>query len=149
MPGEHAAHAARGGLERRHRQPRAATPGWQRLSVLLPRREVAAETPDANHQPRCWLLQLPRLHARGRGRTRSSPSAFVKKTRPEITILTDPVPAGRRLFAERARQFARWARDRVFPPPPYVDRRYRGHFAVTRSAVEGLAKIGVAATYNP
>lgn len=69
--------------------------------------------------------------------------------RPRLTILTDVVPHGRWGPAELAIRASRLVRDSVKPRPAYVDRRYRGHFAVTRSAVEGLGKIGVHATYNP
>ena len=37
----------------------------------------------------------------------------------------------------------------VAPLPHYMRSEYRGHFAVTRSLVEGLRKIGVHASYNP
>lgn len=48
-----------------------------------------------------------------------------------------------------ARAVARRIRNVISPPPRYFMRQYRGHFAVTRSLVEGLEKIGVAANYNP
>ena len=69
--------------------------------------------------------------------------------RPQITILTDPVLCGRHLLEEPARHLARTVRDFVRPPPQYRRSKYRGHFAVTRSMVEGLKKIGVFSTHNP
>jgi hypothetical protein len=69
--------------------------------------------------------------------------------RERLTILTDPVPAGAGAIGEWARRGLRWTRDRVHPPPDYHHRSYRGHFAVTRSAVEGMKAIGVDAAYNP
>ena len=70
--------------------------------------------------------------------------------RPELTILTDPVPYGRHFFVEPAKQIARRVRNIVSPRPRYKRSvKYRGHFAVTRSMVEGLQKIGVRSNYNP
>jgi hypothetical protein len=40
-------------------------------------------------------------------------------------------------------------RDRLAPPAAFKRSRYRGHFAVTRSLVEGLKKLDVNAAYNP
>jgi len=69
--------------------------------------------------------------------------------RPELTILTDPVPYGRHFFVEPAKQMARRIRNFISPRPPYVRSKYRGHFAVTRTIVQGLQKIGVHSNYNP
>jgi hypothetical protein len=69
--------------------------------------------------------------------------------RPELTILTDPVPYGRHFFVEPAKQMARRIRNLISPRPLYTRSKYRGHFAVTRSMVEGLQKIGVRSNYNP
>jgi hypothetical protein len=66
-----------------------------------------------------------------------------------VTILTDPVPIGRYWLTERLRRAVRAQRDRLTPPPAFTRSNYRGHFAVTRSLVEGLKKLGVGATYNP
>lgn len=67
-----------------------------------------------------------------------------------LTVLTDPVPAGRYRIPEMARHAGRLLRDRINKP---MARRngidYRGHFAVTRSLVEGLAKAGLPHVYNP
>ena len=62
--------------------------------------------------------------------------------RPCITVLTDPVPVGRYFFGEKARSVVRRLRDMVSPRPTFLRSRYRGHFGVTRSLVEGLQKIG-------
>jgi len=64
-----------------------------------------------------------------------------------LTVLTDPVPAGS--LVERLRRTARAVREGVDTRPAFARSPYRGHFAVTRSLVEGLAKIGVPAAYNP
>ena len=69
--------------------------------------------------------------------------------RPDISILTDPVPVGRYSLSEPAKQFARRIRDLISPRPQHTRSKYRGHFAVTRSMVEGLQKIGVRSNYNP
>lgn len=52
-------------------------------------------------------------------------------------------------MSERLRRVYRTRRDRITPPPAFTSSKYRGHFAVTRSLVEGLMKIKVPATYNP
>lgn len=70
-------------------------------------------------------------------------------SKPNITVLTDPVPVGRYFIGEKTRSTARHLRDWLVPPPAYLRSRYRGHFAVTRSLVEGLQKIGVRFTFNP
>jgi hypothetical protein len=69
--------------------------------------------------------------------------------RPQITILTDPVPSGRYFFIEPAKSLVRRVRDQFKPRAPYMKSKYRGHFAVVRSMVEGLQKIGVRSNYNP
>lgn len=69
--------------------------------------------------------------------------------KPNLTILTDPVPDGREFFGEHARRFARRIKY-VLQERPYSSHpKYRGHFAVTRSLVEGLKKIGASFNYNP
>lgn len=60
------------------------------------------------------------------------------------------MPWGRDLFYEGARRIARGIRDYVQSHPQYYNHpKYRGHFAVTRSAVEGLQSIGASFNYNP
>lgn len=71
-------------------------------------------------------------------------------TRPKITVLTDPIPWGRELFHEGAKRIVRWVRDTIRPNRHYSNHPlYRGHFAVTRSLVEGLKKINASFNYNP
>jgi len=67
----------------------------------------------------------------------------------QLTVLTDPVADVRRALPIAARAAARRVRNALRPPPPYFSKKYRGHFAVTRSLVEGLEKIGARANYNP
>lgn len=67
----------------------------------------------------------------------------------QLTILTDPVPQGTYWFTERIKGVARRVRNTIRPRPIYMRSFYRGHFAVTRSLVEGLYKIGANANYNP
>lgn len=66
-----------------------------------------------------------------------------------LTVLTDPVPTGRYAISEPLKKVARQLRSVFRPPRPFTRSAYRGHFAVTRSLVEGLAKIGVNANYAP
>jgi hypothetical protein len=71
-------------------------------------------------------------------------------TRPKCTVLTDPMPWGKELIHEGARRIVRWIRDAIRPNRKYSNHpKYRGHFAVTRSLVEGLQKIGASFNYNP
>lgn len=69
---------------------------------------------------------------------------------PKVTILTDPMPWGSELLHEGVRRIARWLRDALRPKRKYFSHPiYRGHFAVTRSLVEGLHKINATFNYNP
>lgn len=71
-------------------------------------------------------------------------------TIPKITILTDPMPWGRELLHEGTRRIARSVRDAFRTNQKYFNHpQYRGHFAVTRSLVEGLLKINASFNYNP
>lgn len=67
----------------------------------------------------------------------------------KLTILTDPVPAGLHFITEPLKHVARSLRDKLAPRPHFMRSAYRGHFAVTRSLVEGLRKIGFPFNYNP
>lgn len=67
----------------------------------------------------------------------------------QLTILTDPVPNGVLHVSEKIKQAARNLRDVCLPPPSFSRSPYRGHFAVTRSLVEGLRKCGCSFNYNP
>ena len=70
--------------------------------------------------------------------------------KPVLTVLTDPIPVGRFRLKETLKRVGRPLRDRVKPRPVWLrGASYRGHFAVTRSLVEGLRKIGASANYNP
>lgn len=70
--------------------------------------------------------------------------------RPALTVLTDPIPVGGFRLKETLKRVGRPVRDLIKPRPAfYRTVPYRGHFAVTRSLVEGLRKIGASANYNP
>jgi hypothetical protein len=69
--------------------------------------------------------------------------------RPQISIMTSPIPIGRYSIKEPLKKCVRLARDAIFKKPAYLKSQYGGHPAVTRSVVEGLQKIGVRMTYNP
>jgi hypothetical protein len=67
-----------------------------------------------------------------------------------LTILTDPVPLGVHAIPEKGRRLLRSIRDCIDPPRAHRNGiNYRGHFAVTRSLIEGLAKVGLPHAYNP
>ena len=69
---------------------------------------------------------------------------------PKLTILTDPMPWGREFLHEGSRRIARVVRDALRPNRQYFYHpKYRGHFAVTRSLVEGLRNTGASFNYNP
>lgn len=65
-----------------------------------------------------------------------------------ITVLTDPLPIGSLFISELSRHIYRKGRDLV-KPPKYNYGFYRGHYAVTRSLIEGLKKNGLPYNYNP
>lgn len=69
--------------------------------------------------------------------------------RPALTVLTDPIATGRFIVRESFKRLLRPLRRFVAPPPAHARSVYRGHFAVTRSVVEGLRSAGVNANYNP
>jgi len=67
-----------------------------------------------------------------------------------LVILTDPIPRGRSFFIENAKTILRFVRGILIKPEPKLrNSKYRGHFAVTRSLVEGLKKINVEYALNP
>ena len=71
-------------------------------------------------------------------------------SRPKLTILTDPLPWGGDFLYEGLRRVARFVRGIIFSKRSYFNHPiYRGHFAVTRSLIEGLHKIGADFNYNP
>lgn len=68
----------------------------------------------------------------------------------EVTVLTNPLPWGCEFLDEFARRIARWGRGRLCSSRQFFNHpKYRGHFAVTRSLVEGLQSIGASFNYNP
>jgi hypothetical protein len=69
--------------------------------------------------------------------------------KPQISVLTDPIPIGRYYFSEALKHVARRVRNAIKPLPEFLRSPYRGHFAVTRSLVEGLRQAQVPSTYNP
>lgn len=69
---------------------------------------------------------------------------------PDVTILTDPIFWGTNVTEEAARCAARFVRKFFQVAPDFLnDTKYRGHFAVTRSLVDGCKDIGVSFNYNP
>jgi hypothetical protein len=68
---------------------------------------------------------------------------------PLLTVLTDPVPFGIYFPIETTKRLLRKIKRKLKPLPHYMVSSYRGHPAVTRSLVEGLAKIHASANYNP
>jgi hypothetical protein len=67
--------------------------------------------------------------------------------RPFLTVLTTPIPSGRRRLYLRARRLARRFLKPDVPLPKVSP--YPGHFAVVRSAVEGLRAIGADFNHDP
>lgn len=65
-----------------------------------------------------------------------------------ITILTDPIPVGWWRLIEFCKKKVRSVRYKI-KPPIYNYGEYRGHYAVTRSLVEGLGKLKLPFNYNP
>lgn len=77
-------------------------------------------------------------------------TALKKSNVKKISVLVDPIPHGRWFISEVIRKSARMLRDWLRPPRKfYLRSRYRGHFAVTRSLVEGLQKLGLPYNYDP
>jgi hypothetical protein len=71
--------------------------------------------------------------------------------RPAITVLTDPIPGSLRYPNEALHRIVRSLADvsHLRRKSPLGDRRYRGHFAVTRGLLQGFDKIGIHYSYNP
>jgi hypothetical protein len=67
--------------------------------------------------------------------------------RPFLTVLTTPIPSDRRRLYLRARRLARRFVKPDVPLPKVSP--YPGHFAVVRSAVEGLRAIGADFNHDP
>ena len=73
-----------------------------------------------------------------------------KMIKSKLTVLTDPIPWGGDFLYESTRRIARRVRDAFHLKQQYFNHPiYRGHFAVTRSLVEGLQAIGASFNYNP
>src|ERR1035437_6354974 len=76
-----------------------------------------------------------------------------RPTNIEISVVTDPIPCGSYRLTEGLKSRLRTARNAgrsLFGRGgPHVSSPFRGHSAVTRSLVQGLAKLNVAHTYNP
>ena len=73
----------------------------------------------------------------------------MKDNRPILTILTDPIPDEAYSIYMFIKKTAIILRDLLKPKPVYLRSKYRGHFAVTRSLVEGLQKANIRFNYNP
>jgi hypothetical protein len=67
----------------------------------------------------------------------------------KLTVLTDPLPIGLNFLPETIRRIARVLKYSVMKRSFVSHPRFRGHFAVTRSLIEGLDKIGADFNYNP
>lgn len=67
----------------------------------------------------------------------------------KLTILTDPLPVSRDFFTETSLRFARWLKYKIKKRTFSSHPRFRGHFAVTRSLVEGLYKAELDFNYSP
>lgn len=65
-----------------------------------------------------------------------------------ISVVTDPLLYKTQFFSEGLRKIARRCRDSV-RKPEYNYGKYRGHYAVTRSLIEGLKIAGIPHNYNP
>lgn len=72
-----------------------------------------------------------------------------KFAKPDLSVLTDPIPWRNEFFMEYSRKFIRYFRNKIYQRKKYIKSKYRGHFAVTRSLVEGLNKLNVDFNYNP
>lgn len=66
-----------------------------------------------------------------------------------ITILTDPIPGFWQYKKERIKQKIRPILRKIDGKKPLVKPQYGGHFAVTRSLIEGLQKSNIPFVYNP
>src|SRR5437588_11108449 len=66
---------------------------------------------------------------------------------PRLTVLTEPVP--KRRLGWGVKQWRRQTHGRLTGRAAPEGPAYSGHFPVTRSAVEGLKRIGADFNYNP
>lgn len=68
---------------------------------------------------------------------------------PHLTVLTDPIPYGRELIPQTLKRTARRIKYLFRQRSYFSHPEYRGHFAVTRSLVQGLTRIGARFNYAP
>ena len=66
-----------------------------------------------------------------------------------ITIITDPVPSSFQYYIENLRAFVRPLLRKIDGKKPLVKPKYGGHYAVTRSFIEGLEREKIPFVYNP
>lgn len=66
-----------------------------------------------------------------------------------LTILTDPIPFGRYMVSEILKKIYRYFRNIIIGIPKGQHSFYRGHFAVTRSLLQGLDNCKYEYVYNP
>jgi len=69
--------------------------------------------------------------------------------KPNLSVLTDPLPVGAYFFIIYLVKMVRFLRGLNSKTPYKPGPKSGGHFAVTRSVVEGLTKIGADFNYNP
>jgi hypothetical protein len=66
-----------------------------------------------------------------------------------ITIMTEPVPAPLQYYKEKLKAFVRPLLRKIDGKKPLVKPKYGGHYAVTRSFIEGLKREKIPFVYNP
>lgn len=66
-----------------------------------------------------------------------------------LTVLTEPLPAPPAGIIPLIKRMVRPLKNLISRKPAPQKRKYGGHYAVTRSLVEGLRKIGADFNYNP
>ena len=70
-------------------------------------------------------------------------------SRGTITIMTDPTPTSSQYYAELVKAGIRPVIRKLDGKPPLKKPKYGGHYAVTRSLIDGLQKAGIPFIYNP
>ena len=68
---------------------------------------------------------------------------------PVVTVLTDPIPTTMQYYRERLKARIRPLLRKLDGKAPLKKPKYGGHYAVTRSLIEGLRKAGIPFRYNP
>ena len=66
-----------------------------------------------------------------------------------ISIMTDPAPSSFQYYIEKFRAFIRPLLRKLDGKKPLVKPKYGGHYAVTRSFIEGLQRENIPFIYNP